>query len=126
MRRRIVVGTLVAIIIAVISASVPTGAREIVEIVLNGKYYPEPATVRFVVAVEPDAENRTLRIEADSADMFQASEITLNGAEEKRLHAISFKNLQAGRYRLRATVLSNEAVRGTATDSVVVTGVGLR
>ena len=79
-----------------------------------------------MVAVEPDAANRTLRIEADGDDMFRASEISLSGATEKRLHTITFKNLAAGRYLLRAQVLSSSDVRGMAVDDVVVTGMGLR
>jgi hypothetical protein len=124
--RRTIAGILFATVIAISNGSAPSDAREVVEIVLHGKYFSEPATVRFMVAVEPDAENRTLRIEADSNDMFRASEITLNGASEKRLHTITFKNLAAGYYMLRAQVLSSSDVRGTAVDDVVVTGMGLR
>ncbi len=124
--KRTATGIFVAALIAVIYGSASSHARQVVDIVLHGKYFSEPATVRFMVTVEPDASNRTLRIEADSDDMFRASEIALNGADEKRLHTITFKNLAAGRYLLRAQVLSTRDVLGTATDDVVVTGMGLR
>ncbi len=124
--KRTAAGIVVAALIAVTNGSAPSHAREVVDIVLHGKFFSEPATVRFMVSVEPDASNRTLRIEADSNDMFRASEIALNGADEKRLHAITFKNLTAGRYLLRAQVLSTRDVLGTAIDDVVVTGMGLR
>ena len=126
MKRRTIAGMLFATVIAVTNGSGPSDAREVVEIVLHGKYFSEPATVRFMVAVEPEAENRTLRIEADSDDMFRASEISLNGVDEKRLHTITFKNLQAGHYLLRAQVFSSSDVLGTAQDDVMVTGMGLR
>lgn len=126
MKRRTIAGILFAAVIAVTNGSGPSDAREVVEIVLHGKYFSEPATVRFMVAVEPDEENRTLRIEADSSDMFRASDISLNGANEKRLHTITFKNLPAGSYLLRAQVMSTSEILGTALDDVVVTGVGLR
>jgi hypothetical protein len=58
--------------------------------------------------------------------MYRASEITLSGADEKRLHALAFKNLTAGHYVLRAEVRSASGVRGMATRKVVVTGVGLQ
>jgi hypothetical protein len=48
------------------------------------------------------------------------------GADEKRLHTFTFKNLSAGNYTLRAQVLSSSDVRGTATNEMVVTGMGLR
>jgi hypothetical protein len=101
-------------------------ASDVVQIVVYGRYFTEPATVRFLVAVQPDADNRMLRIEADSADMFRASEVALQGAGEKRLHTFTFKNLSAGYYTLRAQVRSSHDVRGTATGEVVVTGLGLR
>jgi hypothetical protein len=124
-KRRTIAWFLVPVVLTSAGA-VPGHAREVVEIVLHGRYFTEPATVRFMVAVQPDAENRTLRIEADSIDMFRASEVTLNGADEKRLHSFTFKGLPAGDYTLRAQVLSSHDVRGTATNEVVVTGAGVR
>jgi hypothetical protein len=124
-KRRVIASVIFAFIVLA-GAAAPGQARNVVDIVLHGRYFAEPATVHFMVAVEPDQENRTLRIEADSQDMFRASELTLNGADEKRMHAITFKNLAAGYYTLRAQVLSSTDVRGTAMNEVVVTGMGLR
>lgn len=107
-------------------ASAPGSAAEVVEIRLNGIYFAEPATVRFMVAVEPDKANRSLRIEAESGDLYRASEIALGGAGEKRLHQLVFKNLTAGHYTLKAEVRSSSGVRGMATREVVVTGAGLQ
>ena len=126
MKRPTVAGIFFATLIAVTNTSGPSDAQDVVDIVLHGKYFSEPATVRFMVAVEPGEKNRTLRVEADSTDMFRASEITLDGADEKRLHTVTFKNLAAGHYMLRAQVLSTSEVLGTAEDDVVVTGMGLR
>jgi len=99
-------------------------AREVVEIRLHGRYFIEPATVRILVAVEPDAENRALRIEADGDQMYRSSELVLTGATEKRLHAIEFRNLPAGAYVLRAEVRSAHDVRGSASQELFVTGSG--
>ena len=99
-------------------------AKDNVEIRLAGHFFAEPATVQLVVAIEPDAENRTLRVEADGDTMFCATEIELAGAKEQRLHTIQFKNLSAGGYTLRAEVLSNSAVRSQATQEIMVTGDG--
>lgn len=95
---------------------------EVVSIVMEGTYFSEPANVRFMVAVEPHEENRMLRIEADSLNLYRASEGPLNGADEKRLHPFVFKNLVGGAYTLRAEVRSYTGVRGLATRSIVVTG----
>lgn len=120
--------TFVRIIVAaaVVSTGVAPGrAGEIVEIHLRGRYYMEPATVQIMIAVEPDSENRVLRVAADGDEMYRASDLPLNGAKEKRLHFVQFKNLPAGHYTLRAEVFSNEAVRGVATQELLVTGGGV-
>jgi hypothetical protein len=114
-----------ALIIPLVALTGTAGAaKDNVEIRLTGHFYAEPATVQLVVAVEPDAENRTLRVEADGDSMFCATEIELAGAGEARLHTVQFKNLSAGGYTLRAEVLSNSAVRSQATQEIMVTGDG--
>ena len=106
--------------------AIPGDARDIVEIRLHGRYFIEPATVRILVAVEPDTENRALRIEADGDSMYRSSDLTLSGAREKRLHSVEFRSLPAGHYMLRAEVRSARDVRGSAEQELVVTGSGLR
>jgi hypothetical protein len=125
-RRRAIACILSAAFVLAIGSTTPGSAADVVEIRLNGTYFSEPATVRFMVAVEPHEANRVLWIEADSADLYRASEISLSGVDEKRLHTLSFKNLTAGHYTLRAEVRSSSGVRGMATREVVVTGVGLQ
>jgi len=39
--------------------------------------------------------------------MYRSSELTLTGANDKRLHSIEFRNLPAGAYTLRAQVKSS-------------------
>lgn len=124
-KRRIRAGMF--LVAALVGAGAMRGdASDVVEIRLRGRYFIEPATVQIVVAVEPDAANRALRIEADSDQMYRASDLTLSGADEKRLHTVQFKNLPAGEYMLRAEVLSNSGVRGMAEQPLVVTGSGGR
>jgi hypothetical protein len=107
-------------------AALNIGASDVVEIRLHGRYYSEPATVQITVAVEPDHANRVLRVEADGDRMFRATEVTLSGELDKRLHVVEFKNLPAGEYELRAEVLSRDAVRGLARQEVTVSGIGGR
>lgn len=125
MRRRLIASLF--FFAALVAADTRQGdAREVVEILLRGRYFVEPATVQITVAVEPDKANRALRIEADGDQLFRASELTLAGASEKRLHAVEFKNLPAGTYTLRAQVLSSDDVRGMASQELVVSGAGMR
>ena len=126
MRRRTMAWMFGPLFVLAAGASTPGSAATVVEIRLNGTYFAEPATVRFMVAVEPDKANRSLWIEADSGDLYRASEIALEGAGEKRLHQLVFKNLTAGHYTLKAEVRSSSGVRGMATREVVVTGTGVQ
>lgn len=112
-----------ALIIPLLALTGSVGsAKDNVEIRLNGRFFAEPATVQLVVAVEPNADNRRLRVEADGDSMFRATEIELAGANEQRLHSVEFKNLSAGGYTLRAQVLSNSSVRSQAEQEIMVTG----
>jgi hypothetical protein len=124
---RIVKGRIFAVILALISiATLRAFAGDVVEIRLRGHYFSEPATVQITVAVEPDAANRVLRVEADGDRLYRSTELTLQGEGDKRLHTVEFKNLPAGAYELRAEVLSTDHVRGMATQELLVAGVGGR
>ena len=122
--RRTIAWTAVAFGLAAAAASTPGIAKDIVEIRLRGHFYAEPATVRITVAVEPAPNHRALLIEADGEHYFRGSSLSLAGENEKRLHTVEFKNLPAGTYVLRAQVRSAEEVLATATQDLVVTGVG--
>ena len=123
---RAVVSMFGLVLILASAASARGTAAGIVEITLRGAYFSEPATVQLTVAVEPNGANRTLWIEADGEGMYAASEIPLNGANEKRLHQVMFKSLVAGRYSVRAEVRSSTGVRGVATREIEVIGQGPR
>jgi len=115
----------IALILPLVALTGSAGsAKDNVEIRLTGRFFAEPATVQLIVAVEPDAANRTLRVEADGDNMFCATEIQLAGARERRLHTVEFKNLAAGGYTLRAQVRSNSSVRSQAEQEIMVAGDG--
>jgi hypothetical protein len=105
---------------AVAAGTIVTAAQDVVEIRMRGRYFSEPATVRITVAVEPDAKNRVLIIQADGDRLFRSSEVPLEGEKEQRIHSVEFKNLPAGYYTVRAEVLSNRESRGMAEELLVV------
>ncbi len=112
------------LVLALVGAAgaAPGDAAEAVSIIIEGSYFSAPATVRFLVAVEPNEENRFLWVEAESADLYRASEMPLDGAREKQLHGFVFTSLPGGHYMLRVQVRSMSGVRGLATRSIVVVG----
>jgi hypothetical protein len=105
---------------AIIAGSSSIAAHDVVEIRIRGRYFSDPATIRITIAVEPNADNRTLRIEADGDRLYRSSEVVLDGQRGKRIHTVEFKNLPAGHYTIRAAVLSTEEVRGAVEELLVV------
>jgi hypothetical protein len=116
--RRVILGAAGAASLFIGSSLV--AAQDVVEIRLRGRYFTDPATVRITVAVEPNADNRALRIEADGDHLFRSSEVVLEGEDGKRIHTVEFKNLPAGSYTIRAAVLSSAQVRGAAEEFLIV------
>jgi hypothetical protein len=55
--------------------------------------------------VEPDAANRAIQVIAESADLYQSSEVQLNGDSAARRHTFEFKDLPSGAYKIHATLL---------------------
>ena len=106
--------------VLLLAAGVHLSAQR-VEIRLQGRYYAEPATVRILVAVEPDATNRVLRIEADGEQMFRSSELSLTEDASRRFYTVEFKNLAAGEYVVRAEVLSSTTRVAEARQALIVT-----
>jgi len=103
-------------------AGITSSAKDDVEIRISGRYFSAPATVQMIIAIEPDAQNRTLRVEADGDNMYTSTEMQLAGDREQRLHTIQFKDLAAGEYTLRAQVLSTSDVRSQTEQHIMVTG----
>lgn len=101
--------------------AVPTSlAKEQVKVQIVGRFYNEPATVRIKVAVEPKADNRMLRVEADGDQYFRASDLVLEGDKEARHHTVEFKNLPAGDYVIRATVHDRTSVTALSETPLLV------
>jgi len=103
-------------------AGITSSAKDDVEIRISGRYFSAPATVQMIIAIEPDAQNRTLRVEADGDNMYTSTEMQLAGDREQRLHTIQFKDLAAGEYTLRAQVMSTTDVRSQDERRIMVTG----
>jgi hypothetical protein len=118
--RRVICGAAVAALVSSSFGSWLAAAQDVVEIRLRGRYFTDPATIRITVAVEPDAANRALRIEADGDRLFRSTEVMLEGESGQRIHTVEFKNLPAGNYTIRAAVLSGRNVRGAAEEFLVV------
>ena len=84
-----------------------------------------PAQVRIRAIVTPSAENRGLRVIADSGEFFRSSYLPLDGAGAAPITDTSFKNLPGGEYEVTVTLVDSQ---GHATNvdrrTIMVTSAG--
>lgn len=79
-----------------------------------------PAIIRAEVAVEADDDNRILRVVAESAEFYRASEIQIDGSTGPRVRWIDFRHLPSGSYEISATLSGIRGRRAMSTQLVQV------
>jgi hypothetical protein len=63
-----------------------------------------PARVTALVQVEPHDENRRLQLVLESAEHYHSTDVELEGAEARKSHFLTWRDLPPGSYVLTATV----------------------
>jgi hypothetical protein len=120
--------TLVLMVASALLGVVPGNAADSgLRIEVTPRISSAPAQVRIRAIVSPSAENRGLRIVADSRDYFRSSYVPLDGDNAALITETSFKNLPGGDYEISVTLLDVEG-QATSVDrrTVMVTSTGLR
>lgn len=84
-----------------------------------------PAQVRIRAIVPPNADNRGLRVTADSGDYFRSSFVALAGSDAAAITETSFKNLPGGQYEVSVALVDGQG-HATSLDrkTIVVTSIG--
>jgi hypothetical protein len=67
------------LVVAMVLTSAVAGAKEPLSIRVSPGFSFAPANIVIRTSVEPDAENRSLEVIADSAEFYRSSTITLEG-----------------------------------------------
>jgi hypothetical protein len=89
-------------------------------------FVSSPATVTATVRVEPDSNNRLLRIALDSDAYGRSSDIPLDGADAPRMHSFRWSALPPGVYEVSVEVHKTGDRRVTTrTQHIEVVGVGI-
>jgi hypothetical protein len=81
---------------------------------LTPRFVSAPGYLRSLIRVSPNEKNRVLRVEIDSAGYYRSSDIQLEGASAPMSHFVDWKEVPAGKYDLRVSVL------GAGDDARVV------
>jgi len=72
---------------------------------LTPRFVSAPGYLRSLIRVVPNADNRVLRVEIDSAGYYRSSDIQLEGASAPMSHFVDWKAVPAGKYDLIVSVL---------------------
>jgi hypothetical protein len=91
---------------------------------ITPRFSNAPAFVRSRVHVEPNTENRMLRLSVDSDRYYRSSDIPLEGDQAAESHWVDWKQLPAGRYEFVATVLGPTGPRIQRRMTFEVLGLG--
>ena len=79
-----------------------------------------PAFVRIQATVHPDAENRALRVVAQSDDFYRATEIQIEGDRGPSVRVVEFPGLPSGLYHVDVFLLGSVGQRAAASALVRV------
>lgn len=109
-----------ATIAGLLLATASTGASDKLTLRVTPNVSSAPSTVTVRAYVEPNANNRVLRIEADSGSFFRSSEIQLDGDKAPTLTEFRFPSLPSGEYTVSAQLTDNAGDEITVRRTVVV------
>jgi len=117
---------LILVAVTALLGTVPgSAADDRLRIEVSPRISQAPAQVRIRAIVTPSAENRGLRISADSGDFFRSSFLALDGADAAPITETSFKNLPGGEYEVTVVLVDSQ---GHATNvdrrTITVTSIG--
>ena len=110
---------------ALMCAASGTAADSRLRIEVTPRISQAPAQVRIRAMVTPSADNRGLRIVADSGEFFRSSYLTLDGADAAPINETSFKNLPGGEYEVSVTLVDSQGHAAIVDRlSIMVTSTG--
>lgn len=96
-----------ATVIGLLAASGSTGASEKLMLRVTPNVSSAPSTVIVMATVTRNADNRWLRIEADSGAFYRSSEVQLDGDKAPLVTEVRLNNLPSGEYTVIAVLRDN-------------------
>jgi len=103
------------------TATTGVGANESISVRVSPAVSFAPANLVIRTKVEPDADNRTMEIVADSEEFFRSSTVQLEGDRAPKTTVFEFRSLPPGEYRVTVALFGADGQRrGTALAQVKV------
>ena len=114
------------VVAMVLTATAVTGAKEPLSIRVSPAFSFAPANLVIRTSVEPDAQNRSMEVIADSAEFYRSSTIALEGDRAPKTTMVEFRSLPPGDYEVTARLIGVDGRRraiARAQVNVVQSGV---
>lgn len=101
----------------------PAGSDETLTMrIMPGLSASAPAAVAVIATVPHHADNRALRVVAESTEFYRASQVDLNGEHAPRTSHFLFRNLPAGEYEITVMLGGTRGRRAMSSRVFFVTG----
>ena len=113
--------TILLIGATVLLGATPGDASSRLKIDASPRISAAPAVIRIRAIVTPSAENRGLKIVADSGEYFRSSFVPLDGADATSVTVTSFKNLPGGEYQVSVTLVGEKGDQAMDRRLIMVT-----
>jgi hypothetical protein len=97
---------------------VSLGGAERVTIRVSPTVAMAPALLTIRTTIEPNDDNRLLRVNVDSGGYSTSSDIPLEGRSAPRLNVVQVKNVPSGVYEVRAVLVGSTGPRATTMQLV--------
>jgi hypothetical protein len=104
---------------AVLLSAVALDASQPVRVRVSPQISMAPADVLVYVTVERSADNRMLRVSAESDNFFRSSEVPLEGEGSARISILRFRELPSGEYDVTADVIGPGGQRRGVANCVL-------
>jgi hypothetical protein len=105
----------------------PAAAGDKLAMRVSPAYSYEPASLTIHLSIEPDSDNRVVRVIAESVEFYRSSDIPLEGDRAPRTNVISYRGLPAGDYEVRGVLVGARGQeRAMVSRAVTVLGAGGR
>lgn len=93
-----------AVLCGFLLVGAPTNGSEAMRMSVSPAQSMAPANLHIRVSIEPNAENRSVLVSAESDDFYRSSEVALEGDQGPRTVLVDFRSMPGGHYEIRGTV----------------------
>ena len=106
---------------ALLTIAFPVDAGESITIAVSPLHSIGPTNLTVRLRVEPNADNRTLEVAADSGDFYRSSTIQLEGDRAVRTVFVEFRGVPSGEYQVSGALFNSVGhLRGLARQQAFV------